>query len=98
MAVEVSSDELVNLRLGRRVQVLELVHRLELDNVETVREDAVRFALEEMFALVRSDVRDRSEHVRAVRGGALNAVPVVNPALPGFVVHVEVLKIVVEVD
>lgn len=33
MAVEVSADEVVNFRLGGRVQILELVHRLELDDV-----------------------------------------------------------------
>jgi len=41
VSVKVTSDELVDLGLGEGVQVLELVHRLELDNVETVGEDSV---------------------------------------------------------
>jgi hypothetical protein len=41
VSVKVTSDELVDLGLGKGVQVLELVHRLELDDVETVGENSV---------------------------------------------------------
>ena len=51
-----------------------------------------------MLALVRGDVRDGGEDVRAVRRGALDAVAVVDAALAGLVVDVEVLQVVVEVD
>ena len=37
MPVKVTSHEFVDLLLRRRVQVLELVHGLELDNVQTIR-------------------------------------------------------------
>ena len=56
MAVKVPANKVVDLRLRCRVQVLELVHRLELDDVQTVGKDAVGLALEEMFGLVRGDV------------------------------------------
>ena len=46
MAIEVSANEVIDLSFRRGVQILELVHRLELDDVETVRENAIRFALE----------------------------------------------------
>lgn len=41
VSVKVTSDELVDLGLGQGVQVLELVHRLELDDVETVGKHSV---------------------------------------------------------
>ena len=44
--VEVPTDEVVDLCLGRLVEILELVHCLELDDIEAVRQYAVRLALE----------------------------------------------------
>lgn len=41
MSVKVTPDEFVDLVLGQGVQVLELVHSLELDHVETVGQDSV---------------------------------------------------------
>ena len=37
MPVKVTSHEFVDLLFRRRVEVLELVHGLELDNVQTIR-------------------------------------------------------------
>ena len=51
-----SSNKVVNIRFSGRVQVLEFMHSLELHDVETIGKDAVWLALEQMFALVRSDV------------------------------------------
>lgn len=45
-SIEVATNKLVNLSLALRMQVLEFVHRLELYDIETVRENAVWFALE----------------------------------------------------
>lgn len=39
-------NEFVDLFLGLCMDILELVHSLELYNVETVREDTIGFALE----------------------------------------------------
>lgn len=41
MPVKVASDKLVDLLLGHRVQVLELVHGRELLHVQTVGQHAV---------------------------------------------------------
>jgi hypothetical protein len=41
VTVEVAADEVVDLLLGLDVEVLELVHGRELDDVETVGQDAV---------------------------------------------------------
>lgn len=41
MAIEMTSDEVIDLLLRHGVQVLELVHRRELGHVETVGRDAV---------------------------------------------------------
>ncbi len=51
-----------------------------------------------MFALVGGDMRDSGEHVRAVRRRAFDAVSVVYPAFSRFVIDVEVLEVVVEID
>jgi hypothetical protein len=93
-----ASHELVDLRLARRVQVLELVHSLELDDVQPIGEYPIWLPLEEMLAFVRRDMRHGREHVSAMCGGALNAVAVVDTALPRFVIDIEVLEVVVEVD
>ena len=51
-----------------------------------------------MLALVRGDMGDGSENVRAMSRGALNAVTVVDAALSGLVIDIEVLEVIVEVD
>ena len=61
-----ATDELVNLCLRALVQVLELVHRAELDHVQPVRQDPVWFPLQQMFALVRCNVADSRENIGAV--------------------------------
>lgn len=98
MSVEVATDELVDLCFAGGVEVLEFVHSLELDDVETVRKNAIRLPLQKMLALVGGDMRNGGENVRTVRRGTFDAVSVVDSAFPRFVVHVKVLEIVVEVD
>jgi uncharacterized protein (UPF0212 family) len=78
--------------------VLELVHGLELDDVEAVGDDAVGLALEEMLSLVGGDVGDGGKDVCTVGRAPLDAVAVVDTALAGLVVDVKVLEIVVKVD
>lgn len=51
-----------------------------------------------MFALISGNMADGSKNVCAVRSGALDTVSVVYPALSGFMIDVEVLEVVVEVD
>lgn len=51
-----------------------------------------------MFTFVRRDVRDGSEDIGAVGGGALDAVSVVDSTFSCFVIDVEVLEVVVEID
>lgn len=93
-----TANEFVDFRLALGMKVLEFVHRLELDDIETVREDAVRLSLEQMFALVGGDVGDGGEDVGAVGGGTLDAVAMIDAALACFVINVKVLEVVVEVD
>lgn len=93
-----SADKLVDFCLGSRMEVLKFVHRLELDDIETVGEDAIRFAFEKMFTFISSDVRNGREDISAVRRGTLNTVSMVDTALSGFVVDVEILEIVVEIN
>lgn len=98
MAVEVTPDEVVDLGLGHGVQVLELVHGGELDDVETVGKDTVGFPLEQVLAFVGGDVADGGENVRAVRRSPFDAVSVVDTALSSFMVDVKVLQVVVKID
>ena len=49
MTVEVATNEVVNLFFSSSMEILELMHRLELDDVEAVGEDTIRFALEKVF-------------------------------------------------
>ena len=51
-----------------------------------------------MLALVCSDMRNRSENIRAVCRRTFDTVSVVNAALARFVVDVKVLEVVVKVD
>ena len=62
MAVEVSLDEVVDLSLGGGVHVLELMHCLELDNIETIWENTIGLVLEQMFALLGHDVENGREN------------------------------------
>ncbi len=98
VSIEMSADELVNFCLGSSVQVLELVHRLEFDNVKPIWKDTIRFAFEKMFAFVGCDVGDGCEDVCTMGCGALNAVPVVNTTFSSFVVNIKVLEVIVEID
>ncbi|KAL8419057.1 hypothetical protein RB594_002311 [Gaeumannomyces avenae] len=98
MPVEVAADKVVDLLLGLRVQVLELVHSGELGHVQAVGQDTVRLALQQVLALVRRDMGYGREHIARVRRGALDAVPVVDAPLARLGVDVEPLQVVVEVD
>ena len=66
MSVEVSTDEFINLRLGSSVEVLEFVHRLEFDNIQTIWQDTVRLALQQVFRLISGDMGDGCEHIGTV--------------------------------
>ena len=46
MPIEVPTDEFVDLRLCRGVEVLEFMHRLEFDDVQTVGKHSVGLAFE----------------------------------------------------
>jgi hypothetical protein len=80
------------------VEVLELVHGLEFDYVQPIRQNTVWLALKEAFCLLRGKVRDGSKDIGAVGSRAFNAISVVDTTLPRFVIDIEVLKIIVEVD
>ena len=45
MTIEMAPHKLVDLRLGRRMQILELVHGLELDDIQPIRQDPIGFPL-----------------------------------------------------
>ena len=98
MAIEMASDEVVDLVFRLLVQVLEFMHSRELLDVQSVRQNPIWFALQQVFALVRSDMRDSGENIRGMCSCTLDAVPVIDTTLARFSVDIEVLKVVVEVD
>ena len=91
MPVEVAANEFMNLLFRRSVQVLELVHSLEFDDVETIGQNAVWLALEQVLRLVSGNMRDCGENIGAMRRRSLNTVAMVDPAFSGLVIDVEVL-------
>jgi hypothetical protein len=74
------------------------VHGLEFDDVQPIRQYTVWLALEEVFGLIGGNVRDSSKDIGAVGSRAFNTISVVDTTFPRFVIDIEVLKIVVEVD
>lgn len=98
MAIKVSLDELVDLCLAHGVEILELVHGREFNDVETIGQDAIWLSLEEMLAFVGGNVRDCGEDVCAVSSASFDAVAMVDAPLSCFMVDVKVLQIVVKVD
>lgn len=97
MTIPMRPDEFVDLFLVPRVQVLELVHGLELFHVQPVGHDTVGFPLQEVLGLVAGDPRDGRKYGRRVRRTALDAVPLVNLPFTGLVVAVEKRHVVVEI-
>jgi hypothetical protein len=63
MAVKVSTNKLIDLLFGLRVQILKLMDGGELLDVQSVGENSIRFPLQKMLALKRSNVGDGSEYI-----------------------------------
>lgn len=97
MAVEVTADKVMNLLLVLLVEVLELVHGRELGDVETIGEDTIGLALEQMLTLVSCDVGNGGEDIAGMGGSSLDAVSMIDSALSSLGVNVKPLKVVVEV-
>lgn len=97
VAVEMASHEVMNLRLGSCMSILELVHSLEFYYVQSVGKDAVGFALKQVLRLIGSDMRDSREDIGTMCCRTLDTVSVVYTAFSSFVVDVKVLKVVIEI-
>jgi hypothetical protein len=98
MSIEMTPDELVDLRFGGGVEILEFVHGLKLDNIESIRQHAVRFALQKMLALISGDMGHSGEDICTVCSTPFDAVAVVDATLSSFMIDVEVLQVVVEIN
>ena len=95
--MEVALQEVHDLVFRLRVQVLELVQRRVLDEVDAVGRDHVGDALEQVLRLEAGHVAHGGEHVREVRGAALDAVAVVDLPVAGLLVDVERGQVAVQV-
>ena len=63
MSIKVPADEFVDLRLCSGVEILEFMHRLEFDDVQTIGEYTVRLAFKYVFRFVSGDMGDGCEHI-----------------------------------
>ncbi len=63
MSIEMAPNELVDLLLGFRMHILELMHGLELDNIQPIRQDTIGFPLKQMFTFPGGNMRHCGEHV-----------------------------------
>ena len=97
MAIKVTADKVVDLFLGLLMEVLELMHGRELGDVETVGEDTIGLALEQMLTLVGGDVGNGGEDIARMGGSSLDAVSVIDTALSSLSINIEPLKVVIEV-
>ncbi|KAH3681838.1 hypothetical protein WICPIJ_007198, partial [Wickerhamomyces pijperi] len=98
VAVEMALDEFVDLFFFQSVEVLEFMDGLELDNVQTIRQDPVWLSLQQVLRFVCGDQGNCGENIATVRGGSFNAVTVIDPSLTGFSVNIKVSQVVVEIN
>lgn len=98
MTIEMATYEFVDLCFGGSVEVLEFVHSLELDDVQAIGKNTIRFPLEEMLGLVSGNVRNGGEDIGAVGSRAFDAVSVVYATLACLVIDIKVLEVIVKVD
>lgn len=98
MAIEVTTNEVVDALLVDLMQILELVSCRELLDIQTVGQNTVGLALEQMLTLVSSDMRYSSEDIGGVGSTAFYAVTVVDASLSSLGIAIKVLQVVVEID
>ena len=96
--IEMTADKVVDALLVGLVQVLELVSCAELLDIETVGQNTVGLALEQVLALVGGDVGDGCKDIGGMCCAAFDAVAVVDTSLARLGVAVKVLQVVVEID
>jgi hypothetical protein len=80
------------------MKILELMHGLELDDIEPIRKHTVWFPLQQVLRFVGSDVRHSGENISTVGGRTFDAVPMIYASFPCLMVNIKILKVVIEVD
>lgn len=93
-----ASDELVYFGLGSGMEILEFMHCLKFDHVESIRQDPIGFAFQQMLRLVGSNVRDRGEYISTMSGGALNTIAVIDASFACLVIDVKILEVIVKIN
>ena len=90
--------KVMNLFLRLGVKILKLVHRGKLDNVQSIGQNTIWLAFEQVLALVSRDVRNCGEDITRMGRCTFDTVTVVNSSLARFSIHIEILKVVVEIN
>ena len=98
VSVEVAANEVGNALFIRLVQVLELMSGAEFLHIQPVGKDTIRFPLQKMLALVSSNMADSGEDVSTMGRTAFYAITVIDAALAGFGIDIEVLQVIVKVN
>jgi len=93
MAIKMTPNKFVNLSFSCGMQVLELVHNLELDNIEAVRKNAIWLPFK-VLRPIRRDTRYGGIDINTACCGAFHTIPVVNTALSCLVIHIKILEVV----
>lgn len=84
-----SSYEIINLLFGQGMKVLELMKSWELFNIEAIRCNDIRLALQQMLRLNACDLWDCRESVGKVGWTSLHAVPMVDTSPPSFLIYIK---------
>jgi len=90
-------NELIDFGLGGGVHILEFMHSLKLDDIQAVGQYTIRFALQQMLTLVCRNMGDGRKDISTMSSRTFNTVSVINATFSGFVIDIEVLKIIVEI-
>ncbi len=96
VAVEMASNELVDLLLGFGMKVLKFVQVSR--DVQTVGSDDIRLPFDQMFSLLTSNFRDGRKNVRKVGSSSFNAVPVIKTSFASLLIAIEIGQVVVEIS
>src|ERR1051326_1581072 len=92
------ANKVIDLLLVLLVQVLELVGRRKLLDVQAVRQHTIGLPLQQMLALECRDMRHRRENIRRVSSSPFDAISVIDSSLARLCINVEKLQVVVEVN
>jgi hypothetical protein len=98
MTVKVAPDKFIDFGFACCMQVLKFVHRLEFNDIQTIRKYTVWFPFQQVFTFIGCDVRNGCEHISAMCCRTFYAVSVIDSSFSSFMVDIKILQIVIEIN